>query len=93
MVHKKTGEPMNDPCDDWAPSVPTVVPDTPGYQSPIDGKWIEGRRARRYDLESNNCVEAGDSDMALSKDGFKNPRFAKKWGLPLTPELREAQDE
>ena len=89
MVHKETGELMNDPCDDWVPSVPMVVPDTPGYASPIDGRWIEGRRARKYDLESNNCVEVGDSDMSLGKDGFKNPRFAKKYGLPLKEGLRD----
>jgi hypothetical protein len=29
---------------------PDVMPDLPGYESPIDGKWIEGRRARREDL-------------------------------------------
>lgn len=33
-----------------------VVTDLPGYRSPVDGKWIEGRRARREDLARNNCV-------------------------------------
>ena len=81
MVHKQTGEPMN--AGDWVPQAPMVVPDTPGYASPIDGRWIEGRRARRYDLDSNNCVEAGDSDMSLhhKSGGFKNKRFARKHGL------------
>ena len=31
-------------------SAPMVVPDLPGYESPVDGRWIEGRRARRNDL-------------------------------------------
>jgi hypothetical protein len=27
-----------------------IQPDLPGYESPVTGKWIEGRRARRDDL-------------------------------------------
>lgn len=27
-----------------------IMPDLPGYQSPVTGKWIEGRRARREDM-------------------------------------------
>lgn len=77
MVHKETGEPMNRPGSNLPPQAPRVMPDTPGYQSPIDGSWIEGRRARRYDLESNNCVEAGD----IPPRKLKNDRFIKKWGL------------
>lgn len=30
--------------------------DIPGYQSPVDGRWVEGKRARREDLARNNCV-------------------------------------
>lgn len=37
-------------------TAPLVVCDLPGYQSPVDGRWIEGRRARREDLARNNCV-------------------------------------
>lgn len=33
-----------------------VVADLPGYQSPVDGRWVEGRKARREDLARNNCV-------------------------------------
>lgn len=28
-----------------------VVADLPSYQSPIDGKWIDGRKARQEDLK------------------------------------------
>lgn len=31
--------------------------DLPSYQSPITGKWIDGRVARRNDLAASNCVE------------------------------------
>ena len=34
---------------------PAVQTDLPGYQSPIDGRWIEGRRARTEDLKRNGC--------------------------------------
>lgn len=27
-----------------------IQPDLPGYQSPVNGQWIEGRKARREDL-------------------------------------------
>ena len=34
---------------------PFVWDDLPGYESPIDGHWVEGRRARREDLKRNGC--------------------------------------
>jgi hypothetical protein len=27
-----------------------IQPDLPGYHSPVTGKWVEGRKARREDL-------------------------------------------
>jgi len=78
MVNKATGEPMN------APGAPLATPmtfkDTPGYRSPIDGSWIEGRRARKYDMESNNCVDANDLPSPTGGK-LKNERFAKKHGV------------
>lgn len=34
-----------------ARKAPDVIPDIPGYESPVTGKWIEGRKARREDLK------------------------------------------
>lgn len=31
-----------------------IQPDLPGYESPVTGKWIEGRKARREDLLRTN---------------------------------------
>lgn len=76
MVNKDTGTPMNDP--DALMATPQVWPDLPGYRSPIDGSWVEGRRARRYDLEKNNCVDANELS---SPRKLKNARFAAKHGL------------
>lgn len=57
---------------------PQVFGDLPGYRSPIDGRWIEGRRARKYDMESNNCV---DGNEFKTSGKLRNERFAKKHGL------------
>lgn len=79
MVDKATGAPMLTDEERAGPiPTPQVYGDLPGYRSPIDGKWIEGRRARKYDLESNGCVDANE----LSKPKtLKNSRFVKKHGL------------
>lgn len=79
MVCKDTGEPMLSEEERAQPlQSPRTFGDLPGYQSPIDGSWIEGRRARRYDMESNGCVDAND---LASPRGMKNERFVKKHGL------------
>lgn len=36
-------------------SAPYVAPDYAGYTSPIDGRWIEGRKAHAEDLKRNGC--------------------------------------
>lgn len=77
MVDRDTRAPMVDP--DAPLAAPMVLRDTQGYASPIDGKWVEGRRARRYDLEKNNCVDANDLGGLGGK--LKNERFAQKHGL------------
>jgi len=84
MIDKATGELMNDP--DAPMATPSVVADTPGYTSPIDGSWIEGRRARRYDLEKNNCVDMG---RPAAPPKLRNKRFAQKHNVEhlLDPEV------
>lgn len=32
-----------------------IQPDLPGYQSPVTGLWVEGRKARREDLKRTGC--------------------------------------
>jgi hypothetical protein len=32
-----------------------IQPDLPGYESPVTGKWVEGRKARREDLLRTGC--------------------------------------
>lgn len=74
FVHKNTGA-------RWVAPVPAPMTygDLPGYQSPIDGRWIEGRRARQYDLQSNNCIDVGD--VSPTKGKLRNAKFAAKHGV------------
>lgn len=84
MVEKGTGLPMlNQEERARPPQAPRTFGDLPGYRSPIDGKWIEGRRARRYDLESNNCVPADDLKPFGKSEPrkFKNKKFVEKRNL------------
>ena len=41
---------------------PMVRGDLPGYESPIDGRWIEGRRARHEDLRRSGCRPYEDGE-------------------------------
>jgi hypothetical protein len=41
--------------------------DLPSYQSPITGKWIDGRVARKNDLAASGCVEY-DPGMRSEQD-------------------------
>ncbi len=80
MIDKATGLPMLNQEERARPlQTPQAFGDLPGYQSPIDGRWVEGRRARKYDMESNNCVDANDLSSGPRK--LKNKRFAEKHGL------------
>lgn len=76
MVDKATRAPMVEPGTPLA--TPRVMSDLPGYRSPVTGEWIEGRRARKYDLEKHNCVDANDFSKPRK---LKNARFSKKHGL------------
>ena len=80
MVDKETGLPMLNQEERARPlQTPMTYGDLPGYRSPIDGKWIEGRRARQYDLQSNGCIDANELPKATSGK-LKNAKFAKKHG-------------
>lgn len=75
------GNPMVMPERDGI-SLPTLMPDIGEYASPIDGKLISSRSARREDLKANDCVEWEPSmSPTRGKLELNNPRFAKKHGL------------
>lgn len=50
----------------------TIQRDIPGYRSPIDGRWIDGRVARREDLARNNCREVDPGEWK------PNPEYAAR---------------
>ena len=78
MVDKQTGEPMV--SGPFRPVTPMHIPDIPAYLSPVDGKYISGRRAKADDLARNNCVDA--AELPRKTDGkFRNRAFAEKRGL------------
>lgn len=61
---------------------PAVQADLPGYTSPIDGRWVEGRRARTEDLKRNNCRPWEGMDVerkeAVKRTEAADAEFGKK---------------
>lgn len=59
--------------------MPTAIhADLPGYQSPVDGRWIEGRAARNEDLKRNHCRPwEGLKDERAHADSVKQAADAK----------------
>ncbi len=56
---------------------PMVVPDLPGYVSPVTGEWVEGRRARRNDLKKSGCrpYEGREQEM---KEAARQREYMEK---------------
>lgn len=78
MVDKATGEPMV--TGPFRPVTPMHVPDIQPYLSPVDGRYVSGRRAKADDLARTGCIDA--ADIASPTGGrFRNKEFAQKRGL------------
>lgn len=79
FIDKQTGEKMDIPERD-GPCVPlTIQHDIPDYISPVTGKLVSGRVARREDMARAGCVE-----YETPKDRFcLTEKWAKRTGLPL----------
>lgn len=87
-VDPSTGEPLLTDEQRRAPlAVPHVMSDIPDYQSPIDGRVITSRSARRDDLKRHNCVEYEPS-LSPTKGKLKNKKFAAKIGREVAEEFR-----
>lgn len=51
-IYPKGGEPFEVTADYVPePAAPLVIGDLPSYQSPVTGKWVDGRAQRREDLK------------------------------------------
>lgn len=48
---------------------PVVWGDLPGYESPVTGLWVEGRKARREDLKRHNCrpYEGREQELKVAR--------------------------
>ena len=80
FVDKISGELM--PIkDDNAVCCPMVISDTPEYRSPVTGKPVDGRRARREDLARSGCVPF--EPLTNRPRGCGNPKLAKKYNVKL----------
>lgn len=87
LIEKRSGAVLAAPSD--APlACPQIIRDIPDYRSPVDGRVISSRSERREDLKRNNCVDARELP-SISTGGFKNKRFAKKYGLELGEAYRD----
>ena len=60
--------------------MPYVRGDLPTYISPVTGKPVEGRAARREDLARSGCREVDPSERP--KDGYTNYEFCQRRRLP-----------
>lgn len=51
------------------PSLVRVFGDLQGYESPVTGKWIEGKRARIEDLKRTGCrpYEEGEKEQYVRR--------------------------
>jgi hypothetical protein len=76
-----------------------IQPDLPGYESPIDGRWVEGRRARRDDLKRSNsrpyegfAQEKREADKVRAQaterlNSMANERVERAWAQ-LPPRMK-----
>jgi hypothetical protein len=81
FVDKRSGEPMLSDEKRNSPEIclPYIRSDLPGYVSPVTGKWIEGRAARREDLARTGCREVDPSEH---KPIYQNYAFCQKHRKP-----------
>lgn len=77
FVSRKTGAPMVDRSEPWAPVMPAVVGDYEPYHCVVTGQVIDGRRARREMMDREGVREVDPSENPIR--GFTDP---KKWGQP-----------
>jgi hypothetical protein len=81
FVDKATGEPMLSDAERNSTTIamPYIRSDLPGYMSPVTGKWIEGRSARREDLARTGCREVDPTEY---KPLYQNYEFCQKHRKP-----------
>jgi putative FmdB family regulatory protein len=56
---------------------PAVVADYAGYESPVTGRWIEGRRAHQEELARTGCrvYERGETQEFIRRKAERQRQF------------------
>lgn len=72
------------------PRAPTIIPDTPGYQSPVTGLWVEGRKARREDLKRTGSRPWEGMAAERKEADRQRAEIAKKQDQRLDQAIRRA---
>lgn len=72
-----------DKCGDLAEKVLSpvrVVGDYPGYECPVTGRWVEGRKAHSENLKRTGCrvLEPGEKENAQSMRLREEREFERK---------------
>lgn len=70
-------------------AAPMVHGDLPGYHSPVDGKWVEGRRAREEDLKRSGSrpYEAGERQEYERRKASEEAAFDKSVEETINAEI------
>ena len=68
-------------------ATPFLFKPMPEYKSPIDGRPITSRQARRDDMKRNGCVEYEPS-LSPTKGKIRNKDFASKRGMEVSEDFR-----
>jgi putative FmdB family regulatory protein len=61
-------------------SAPMVKGDYPGYECPISGKWIEGRKAHEENLAKHGCrvYESGETQEFMKRKEAEEAAFESR---------------
>jgi hypothetical protein len=90
FIYPSDGSPAFEVMPDYTPEPrgPMVFGDLPSYQSPIDGRWIDGRVARAEDLARNNCRPwegmAQERKEAARHEGYRREHMDRKLDETVT---------
>lgn len=60
---------------------PMVMPDTPAYVSPVTGREVDGRVARKEDLKRSGCREIDPSEF---KPTYRHEHLRKRYSKQKT---------
>lgn len=72
------------------PTAPLIFGDLPGYQSPVTGLWVEGRKQRREDLKRTGSRPWEGLDQEKKELARQEDYKEKQLDASLTKSVSEA---